>query len=50
MGIVRYNEANRVNPTTEPFLFGAACADEPYPSLVPKVKWTVKPPANKVGK
>ncbi|OXV10631.1 hypothetical protein Egran_01608 [Elaphomyces granulatus] len=47
MGIVRYNESNMKNPITEPFLFGASCADEPYPSLKPKVKWTVKPPANK---
>jgi hypothetical protein len=44
MGIVRYNDENKKNPLTEPFLFGAFCADEPYEKLVPMVKWNVTPP------
>ncbi|KAN0078973.1 Multicopper oxidase domain containing protein [Elaphomyces granulatus] len=35
MGIVRYNANSTSSPTTDPFIFGAFCADEPYESLVP---------------
>lgn len=49
MGILRYNRTkpdSDKDPLSTPFLFDIQCADEPYESIEPWKRWTVKNPAN----
>jgi hypothetical protein len=47
-GILRYDGADIVDPTTSMAQFSTACSDEPYDKLVPVVPWQVGLPVNNV--
>ncbi|KAI9845232.1 MAG: hypothetical protein M1837_004987 [Sclerophora amabilis] len=45
-GIIRYDLNETADPTSTQADFPTECSDEPYESLIPKLKWQVGPPAN----
>ncbi|KAL9100135.1 MAG: hypothetical protein Q9163_004451 [Psora crenata] len=45
-GIIRYDARSTNDPDSTINDFPTACSDEPYESLVPKLRWQVGPPAN----
>ncbi|TAQ91365.1 hypothetical protein B7494_g287 [Chlorociboria aeruginascens] len=45
-GILRYANAQKVDPTTTISGFNPVCADEPYESLIPVIPWKVGDPVN----
>ena len=46
MGILRYSDTDKDDPTTEAHKFGTTCADEKYENLKPVLPWKVGKPSN----
>ena len=46
MGILRYDDTNRDDPSTRAHEYEKTCADEPYENLKPILPWRIGMPSN----